>query len=211
MNSEDNILKSSPVTTAIVLINVAVFVIMSLLGDPSSSRFMISHGGNYWPAILEDHEYYRLLTCAFMHSSVMHIFNNMLVLAYIGSYLERVLGRIKYVIFYLALCLGSSAVSAAWNYHLGEYAVSVGASGAIFGVVGAMLYIVLRNRGRLADLSAQRLCLFIAFSVYQGIASGGIDNAGHIGGLVLGFVLGALLYRRDRHRAGWSGSRRYGV
>ena len=178
----------SPVNTLIIVINVLVFAGLSFLGDTTDVRFMYNHGASFWPAIIEEHEYYRLLTCTFIHFGISHLLNNMLVLAYIGDNLERALGKIKYLIVYLAAGVGSSAVSAG------------GASGAILGVVGALLVIVIRNRGQLEDLNSRQLMLFAGFSIYHGVMSAGIDNMAHISGFVIGALLGGLLYRRKRYR-----------
>ena len=169
----------SPVNTLIIVINVLVFAGLSFLGDTTDVRFMYNHGASFWPAIIEEHEYYRLLTCTFIHFGINHLLNNMLVLAYIGDNLERALGKIKYLIVYLAAGVGSSAVSAVWSMMKDEYSVSGGASGAIFGVVGALLVIVIRNRGQLEDLNSRQLMLFAGFSIYHGVMSAGIDNMAH--------------------------------
>ena len=105
----------SPVNTLIIVINVLVFAGLSFLGDTTDVRFMYNHGASFWPAIIEEHEYYRLLTCTFIHFGISHLFNNMLVLAYIGDNLERALGKFKYLIVYLTAGVGSSAVSAVWS------------------------------------------------------------------------------------------------
>ena len=115
----------SPVNTLIIVINVLVFAGLSFLGDTTDVRFMYNHGASFWPAIIEEHEYYRLLTCTFIHFGISHLLNNMLVLAYIGDNLERALGKIKYLIVYLAAGVGSSAVSAVWSMMKDEYSVSV--------------------------------------------------------------------------------------
>ena len=80
----------------------------------------------------------------------------------------------------------------------GEYSVSAGASGAVFAVMGAMIYIVLRNRGRLEDLTVRQILIMAAFSLYFGFTSTGVDNAAHVGGLLAGLVLAALLYHPRR-------------
>ena len=123
----------------------------------------------------------------------------MLVLAYIGDNLERALGKVKYLVLYLAAGIGSSAVSAVWSMFKDEYSVSGGASGAIFGVVGALLVIVIKNRGQLEDLSSRQLMFFAGFSIYHGVTSAGIDNMAHISGFLIGALLGGLLYRRKRY------------
>ena len=123
----------------------------------------------------------------------------MLVLAFIGDNLERALGKVKYLVLYLAAGIGSSAVSAVWSMFKDEYSVSGGASGAIFGVVGALLVIVIKNRGQLEDLSSRQLMFFAGFSIYHGVTSAGIDNMAHISGFLIGALLGGLLYRRKRY------------
>ncbi len=188
----------SPVNTIIIGINIVVFLWLRFIGDTTNALFMYEHGAAFWPDIFYNHEYYRLLTCAFIHFGFSHLFNNMLVLAYIGDNLERALGTVKYTILYLAAAIGSSLISAGWNMMHDDLIISGGASGAVFGVVGALLIIVIRNRGRLEDLSSRQLALFAVFSIYHGVTSAGIDNAAHIGGFLIGAVLAAVLYRRRR-------------
>lgn len=84
----------SPVNTVIIVINVIVFIGLSLMGDTTNAAFMYQHGANFWPDIFSGHEYYRLLSCAFIHFGIEHLFNNMFVLAYVGDNLERALGSV---------------------------------------------------------------------------------------------------------------------
>lgn len=198
-NRRNGLWQMSPVNTIIIVINVVVFAVLTFLGDTTDVQFMHHHGANFWPSVIEEHEYYRLLTCTFIHFGISHLFNNMLVLAYIGDNLERALGKVKYLVLYLAAGIGSSAVSAVWSMFKDEYSVSGGASGAIFGVVGALLVIVIKNRGQLEDLSSRQLMFFAGFSIYHGVTSAGIDNMAHISGFLIGALLGELLYRRKRY------------
>ena len=198
-NRRNGLWQMSPVNTIIIVINVVVFAVLTFLVDTTDVQFMHHHGANFWPSVIEEHEYYRLLTCTFIHFGISHLFNNMLVLAYIGDNLERALGKVKYLVLYLAAGIGSSAVSAVWSMFKDEYSVSGGASGAIFGVVGALLVIVIKNRGQLEDLSSRQLMFFAGFSIYHGVTSAGIDNMAHISGFLIGALLGGLLYRRKRY------------
>ncbi len=198
-NRRNELWQMSPVNTIIIVINVVVFAVLTFLGDTTDVQFMHHHGANFWPSVIEEHEYYRLLTCTFIHFGISHLFNNMLVLAYIGDNLERALGKVKYLVLYLAAGISSSAVSAVWSMFKDEYSVSGGASGAIFGVVGALLVIVIKNRGQLEDLSSRQLMFFAGFSIYHGVTSAGIDNMAHISGFLIGALLGGLLYRRKRY------------
>ena len=77
-----------------------------------------------------------------------------------------------------------------------SYAVAAGASGAIFGVIGALFYVVVKNRGKLEDMTAFRLGILIVYILYTGITTSGIDNAAHIGGLIIGVLLAILFYQR---------------
>lgn len=190
----------TPVNTVLIVINILVFLWISVTGSTTNALFMYEHGANYWPAVFYNHEYYRLLTCAFLHFGFSHLLNNMLVLGFIGDNLERALGSIRYAIVYLICAAGSSALSDAWSMYTGSRSVSAGASGAIFGVVGALLIILIRNRGRLEDLSSRQIILFAVFTIYHGITSAGIDNAAHVSGFAIGALLAFLIYRPRRRR-----------
>lgn len=189
----------TPVNTILAALNIIVFFVLDLMGDTEDAVFMLAHGAMYPPAVLLEGQWYRLLTSAFLHFGFQHLVNNMIMLVCLGSYLERALGKVKYIIFYLAAAVGSSLVSLGIMLYTGNIAVSAGASGAIFGIIGALLYMLIRNRGRFADLTMVRFLLMIALSLYYGFSSTGVDNAAHVGGLVIGFVLGIILYRKDRH------------
>lgn len=190
------------VNITIIALNVLYFLYLEIAGSSEDTGFMIAHGAMYAPLVLEEGQYYRLLTSVFMHFGISHIMNNMLVLFVLGDNLERALGRFKYLIFYLVCGVGANVVSLAVNLDSYVNRVSAGASGAIFGVVGGLLYAVLVNRGRLEDLTTRQLGVIVVLTIYHGMTSQGIDNAAHIGGLVIGVVLCAFLYRKPKRRAG---------
>lgn len=189
----------TPVNTTLAVLNVIIFFILDIMGDTTDAVFMLKHGAMYPFAVLMDGQWYRLLTSAFLHFGFPHLVNNMVMLVCLGSYLERALGKIKYIIFYLVAAVGSSLASLGIMLYTGDIAVSAGASGAIFGIIGALLYMLIRNRGSFADLTMVRFLLMIGLSLYYGFSSTGVDNAAHVGGLVIGFILGIILYRKDRH------------
>lgn len=189
--------KRAYVNGVIIILNVVFFIYLEWTGSSLNSRFMIEKGAMYAPLILEEGQYYRLLTSVFMHFGAKHLFNNMLVLFILGDNLERALGKTKYLIFYLLCGVGANLVSLAFDIGTMNYfVVSAGASGAIFGVVGGLIYAVAVNRGRLEDLSTQQLLFLVVVTLYHGFTSTGIDNAAHVGGLVVGLLLGALFYRK---------------
>lgn len=183
----------------LMAVNVLYFLYLEITGSTDDVFFMYTRGALLAPAVLEGHEYYRLLTALFMHFGIEHIINNMLVLFVIGGYLERALGHVKYLVFYLCCGVGSNCISLYFR-DPEVLTVSAGASGAIFGVVGGLLYAVAVNRGKLDDLSGKQLIIMLVCSLYLGFTSSGVDNTAHISGLVLGMLLGFLLYRRPRKK-----------
>ena len=187
--------KKAYVNGLLIALNVLFFLYLEITGSSENAYFMYTKGAMSAPAVLEDGEYYRLLTAMFMHFGIRHIMNNMLVLFVLGDNLERALEHVKYLIFYLLCGIGSNWVSM-MAHPTDTMTVSAGASGAIFGVVGGLLYVVTANKGRLEDLSTRQLVIMIFFSLYLGYTSTGVDNTAHLSGLVIGIVLAIILYHR---------------
>lgn len=187
-----------PVNLVIVLANIVAFIVMSLLGDTEDVYFMMGHGASFAPLISEGKEYYRLVTCMFLHFGVEHLFYNMLVLIFLGDALEKEAGKLRYILIYFLGGIAGNIVSVWFDYRTEEFAVSAGASGAIFAVIGALIWIVIRNKGRLEDYSGKRLLLMAGLSVAEGFTTGGVDNCAHIGGMAAGFILALVLYRKKR-------------
>jgi rhomboid protease GluP len=157
---------------------------------------MMEHGASFAPLIVQGKEYYRLVTCMFLHFGAEHLFYNMLVLIFLGDVLEKEVGKIRYLLIYLLGGVAGNLLSLFVEVHTGDYAVSAGASGAIFAVIGALVWIVIRNKGRLEEYSGKRLLLMAGLSVAEGLTTSGVDNWAHIGGMAAGFVLSVLLYRK---------------
>ena len=131
-----------------------------------------------------------------------HLFNNMVVLVAMGWNLELEIGKIKFLIVYFISGLAGNILSAWWDILTGSMAVSAGASGAIFGIIGALLYVAIRNRGRIGEISGKGLVFMVVLTLYYGFTSGGVDNMAHIGGLATGFLMGVLLYRKRKGKRG---------
>ena len=195
--------KTAYVNTAIIIINVLCFLYLELQGSTENAGFMLAHGAMFAPLVVDHGQYYRLVTSVFMHFGVSHLMNNMLVLFVLGDNLERALGHVKYLLFYLLCGVGANLVSMTVNLMTGSLSVGAGASGAIFGVVGGLVYAVGVNRGRLEDLTSRQLGVMILLTLYHGFTSMNIDNAAHIGGLAAGILLGILLYRKPRRYMGY--------
>lgn len=190
---EDN--KKAVCTTALIVVNVVVFFILSFIGMTEDSMFMLEHGAMYQPYIVEGHEYYRIFTSLFLHFGISHLLNNMVMLGALGWNLEMETGKLRFLIIYFISGLGGNLLSLYMNTRADELVVSAGASGAIFGLMGAMVCVVLKNHGRAGRITNRGILFMVALSLYFGITSSGVDNAAHIGGLICGFITATLIYR----------------
>ncbi len=183
------------VTQAIFGINVAVFVGM-LLGGASlmspSGASALAWGGNYAPLTLNG-EWWRLLTSCFVHFGIIHIAFNMWCLWSLGELAERLYGHYTFACIYL-LCGISGSLGSLWWHRMPV--LSAGASGAIFGLAGAVIASIKLGEfssGVLTQATMRSLIAFVGYNVVFGAISGGTDNACHFGGLAAGLVLGALI------------------
>ena len=191
----------APCTVALAAVNIIVFLGLSFIGMTENVEFMLRHGAMYAPCIVGKGEYYRLFTSMFLHFGYDHLFNNMVVLVTMGWVLESEIGKIKFLIIYFVSGLAGNLLSLWMQIQTQDLAVSAGASGAIFGVIGALLYMAIRNRGRIGNVSGRGLVFMVILTFYYGFTSGGVDNMAHIGGLVTGLFLGILLYWKHNRKS----------
>jgi membrane associated rhomboid family serine protease len=168
------------VTFALIGINVIVFLLMLVSGiDQAATQW-----GMFPPSIALDNEWWRLLTNAFMHGGWLHIAFNMYVLYALGPTLERLLGHSRYLVLYLMAALGGAVCSYAFSDVM---TVAVGASGAIFGLMGAL---VVAGRKLRYDITQVLILLAVNFAI--GFMAPGVDWRAHVGGLVVGAVVAAI-------------------
>jgi rhomboid protease GluP len=157
-----------------------------------STMGLINWGANYGPKTASG-EWWRLLTCTFMHIGFVHVAMNMAVLWDIGRIVEKMTGNFGFFAGYLISGLGGSIASLVWN----PAVLSAGASGAVFGVFGMLLGFLVRDRGSVPPDVLKHLqksaVVFIGYNVLFGLSKSGIDNAAHVGGLITGFGCGLAL------------------
>lgn len=181
-------------TPIIIAINILVWLAMVLSGvnavDPSVES-LLNWGGNL-AAITLNGELWRLLTSTFVHVGIFHLLLNMYALIQVGHILEIHFGKHRYALVYLVTGIFASLSSAAFN----ENVVSVGASGAIFGLYGLLVSLLITKSLKITPEERQALLTgtltFVGYNVMFGFAKSGIDNAAHIGGLLSGFVIGFI-------------------
>ena len=190
--------RKEPATIILVVLNVLVFLAVEFTGFSQDTVHMLDWGAAYTPCIVEEGENYRIFTSMFLHFGIEHLINNMLVLFVLGSRLERVIGSLRFVVIYFLGGIAGNVVSLLYDLRQGEAAVSAGASGAVFAVMGGMILVVLCNKGRLEDLSMRQILILAVFSLYFGFTSSGVDNAAHLGGFLAGFILAVIVYHPRR-------------
>ena len=193
--------KKTYINTGLIVINVLFFFFLTAQGRTEyDMRMMLRYGACYEPLIVEKHQYWRLLTACFMHFGMAHLVNNMLVLFALGDAVEREMGHVPYLIAYILSGIGGNAVSTLYNLSLRRAVISAGASGAVFGVMGMLLCMVLRRGPAFSGMSLQRLVISIILSIYLGTVDGGVDVAAHVGGLICGFLICMIIYRPGGYR-----------
>lgn len=193
------------VTPTLLAINLGVFLVMAILGISimgARPEEYLRFGANFAP-LTTGGDWWRLVTCTFVHVGILHLAFNLWALWDAGRLTERLYGNSWFAALYLFAGVAGSSASMLWN----QQVISVGASGAVFGVFGALLAYLAVRRGSVPAEVINHLRLstsiFVVFSLFYGFAHGGIDNAAHLGGLAGGFVMGLVATRpldpRTRH------------
>ena len=185
----------APVTPALIVLNVLVFLGMALSGvslTAPTALELVHWGATYGPLTVSG-QWWRLLTACFLHIGFLHIAFNMYVLYQVGPFTERLFGAPRYLVVYLAAGIGGNLL----GLFLHPQIVSAGASGAIFGVYGGLLAFLLRQRAIIRPEAAksvtQSAVVFLGYNLVFGLASPHTDLTAHFGGLIVGFLVGYAL------------------
>lgn len=214
-----------PWTNSILIaVNVLVFCIGPLSETLGMNHdILYRYGVLYAPLLLKGRDFHRLLTAVFLHADAAHLFNNMVVQFAGGNIVEKNLGHVRYLILYILSGIAGNAVSVLSDYFTGVFSFSVGASGAVFGIVGALVYMILkeafglfkdrkgdREEGRdgsrlrtteKAEPASEyafrslliRTGVMTAWLLYSGWSNPLINQAAHVGGMACGFLLAPVL------------------
>lgn len=176
------------VSGAMAIINILVFLWCTTGGDMIYNVGMM----DVWHTLIEG-EYYRIITAMFLHADINHLINNMLLVFFLGSMIEKEIGHIMYGVTYFLSGIGGNILSLIYKIYMGRDVFSLGASGAAFGLDGVLLTLILFSGRKPVDVTPVRLVAVMAFSLYSGFASANTDNAAHVGGLTVGLVLGVII------------------
>lgn len=175
------------VNVTIIIINILLFILCAFTQD-----LLYNKGAFSILLINETKEYYRLISAVFLHVDIYHLLSNMVMLWFLGNVLERRIGHIKYVLLYFVSAIGGNLLSSVYEIYNGDMFLSYGANGAIFGIVGAILVQVLTEGGKWENITLPRMLLMIIYLLYSGFTAQNVNNAGHIGGFITGFIVMGL-------------------
>lgn len=197
--NKDKIRNLPFVTIALIVINVLIFIVMECFGSTYDTGYMIQWGAADDNLIMENHQYYRLFTCMFLHFGFEHLLSNMITLYFFGSVVEKHMSKLKYLLFYLISGVAGSLISVIYYYYmLGGNNVSAGASGAIFGVIGMLVGMVCVSKGKFEGLSVQQVVIMSILVLYTGMRDESVNVVAHGGGFVAGILMGAINWLRIR-------------
>ncbi len=187
---------NSVVTPALIVINVLVFVLMIAAGvsffEPTPQQALEWGACSSITVILKG-EWWRLITCMFVHFGFLHLLMNMYLLFDMGSRLELILGKFRFAVAYFVTGVFGGLISQAW--HIQDNIVGAGASGAVFGIIGVFFALITTNlfNSDIQEAYFKRIGILIVVNLAYGMQPG-IDMAAHVGGLISGIVLGYIYY-----------------
>lgn len=179
--AEDVFSKKTPYITYILIFINILFYVLSIISNSFYNSMVLN------PSKILNGEYYRLLSCIFMHGGIIHLLCNMYCLYVIGPQVESFFGKIKYIIIYLLSGIIGSLMSLSITN-----SISLGASGAIFGLLGSILYFGYHYRVYLSQAIKSQIIPIIVLNLFLGFMLNGVDNAAHIGGLIGGVLVSMM-------------------
>lgn len=183
--------------------NVLIFGIMEVFGDTQNTAYMLRFGAGFAPFVING-EWYRLFTSMFLHFGFYHLFHNMVLLLFVGDLLEKQVGKWRYLVIAIGGGLLGNLVSTYMDLQSGNLNVSAGASGVVFAVIGGVIILLLLNPEEL-KIPVSRIIMVTILTILYGFQSTGVDNAAHIGGLLGGSLITAVVVapfirRRERKK-----------
>lgn len=178
------------VNLTLAAVQILVFILCTMTGN---AMYIAGRCGT--DLVLVQGQYWRLLTSVFLHAGLSHLGSNLLVQILMGNAVERNLGHMRYLVLYLLSGIGGNVISVLYDRAQGVNIYSVGASGAVFGVMGTLFVLIIRGRKKLRSGSSllTRAAFAVFYALYSGFRNPYTDNAAHLGGLAFGVALGILL------------------
>ena len=175
------------ISIGLVSINVIFFILNTLW----SEQLLIAGNLNIYDVLIGK-EYWRIVLAMFLHADLNHLFNNMIILLFMGNVLEKAVGHLTFAGIYMLSGIFGNICSLIYKLSVDRMSLSIGASGAVFGIDGLLLALVLFAGRQISGITPARVLFMVGLSLYNGFMSRNIDNAAHVGGLLAGFLLGCL-------------------
>ncbi|MCR5651412.1 MAG: rhomboid family intramembrane serine protease [Lachnospiraceae bacterium] len=193
--------KINSVTNRLIVMNTAVFLLGILqLFVPALGSLPLSSetGGIYYPAIAEG-QWWRIITAMFLHANIAHLASNMIALFALGSAAEKMLGHWRYALTYFLAGIAGNLLTVFWDHLTGRFYYTVGASGAILGILGAILAVSVNKKDGIPGMNVRRVVIACILMLIP--SSGNISMTAHLGGFAGGFaamyVIGSLFPRTN--------------
>lgn len=181
----------SKVTFVLLSIMIIYFILMTLNGGTTNTETLLKYGAMAPPFVVEFNEYYRFITSIFIHIGITHILFNGYALYIFGPQIERLMGPKKYLLFFLLTGIGGNLATFAFNY----VSVSAGASGSLFGLLGAFLYLIHRHKEMITPEGRKSLLSMLGINLLLTFAVPSISVTAHLGGLIMGYLLSYVFIR----------------
>lgn len=179
------------VTIALIVINIIIYFAEEMSGGSTNNNVALTFGASFTPLIMQG-QWWRLFTAMFVHFGISHIANNMLSLFILGRIVEQYYGHIRFLVLYIVSGLGGNILTVLLELHSGEFGLSAGASGAIFGIMSAFVLFAVKPATR-RFFPLKNVIAGIFFSIMPGFFNSGISISAHIGGFITGIILAFLL------------------
>ncbi len=177
--------RRSKVTFIFLTIMIVCFIFITLNGGTTNVETLVRYGAFYPPFIVIYREYYRFITSIFIHIGITHIFFNGYALYIFGPQIERLLGSKKFLLFFLLTGAGGNLATFLFNFA----SVSAGASGSLFGIFGAFLYLVHRHSEMVAPEGKRQIFSLLIVNLTLTFLVPSISTTAHVGGLIMGYLL----------------------
>lgn len=183
--------KKSPVTFTLLLIIITYYIIISLNGGTTDMETLVRFGALFPPFVKEFNEYYRFISSIFIHIGITHLLFNSYALYIFGTQIERLMGHVKYLIFFLLAGIGGNIATYFFNF----VSISAGASGSLFGVLGAFFYLILHHKNMITPEGRRSILKLLGINLAITFIIPNISITAHLGGFIMGYLLSYIFIK----------------
>ncbi len=181
----------SKVTFTLLSVMIVYFVFMTLNGGTNDPYNLVRWGAMFGPYVLQYNQYYRFITAIFIHIGIMHLLFNGYALYIFGPQIERLMGAKKFLLFFILTGIGGNVLTFFFNFGV----VSAGASGSLFGLFGAFLYLVVKHPDMVTPQGKRSILQLLGINLLLTFTVPSISITAHLGGLIIGFLLSFIFIK----------------